>query len=60
MLSYSFIFELVEEKYKNFFLSFINIVDVSTFSFIGLYLQYVDRNAIRFMRPFQKVLLCLQ
>ena len=49
MLSYSFIFELVEEKYKNFCVTFINIVDVSTFSFIGLYLQYVDRDAISFM-----------
>lgn len=49
MLSYSYIFELTEEKYKAFCATFINIGDLLSFSFIGLYLVYVDRNIMRLM-----------
>ena len=49
MLSYSYIFELTEEKFKAFCATFINLMDILTFSFIGLYLLYVERNPIKLM-----------
>jgi len=50
MLSYTHMFELSDEKSKAFCGTFLNTLDVLTFTIEGLYFEHVDRNAIQYLQ----------
>ena len=50
MLSYTHMFELSDEKSKAFCGTFLNTMDVLTFTIEGLYFENVDRNAIQYLQ----------
>ena len=50
MLSYTHMFELSDEKSKAFCGTFLNILDILTFTIEGLYFEYMDRNAIQYLQ----------
>lgn len=50
MNAYSHIYELTDEENKAFCSTFINVIDISSFTFVGLYLYFIDRDATRLLQ----------
>jgi len=50
MLSYSHCFELVPINYKKFCSTFINTLDILTFTVIPSYLMFVSRDAVEYLK----------